>query len=69
MNWVPDVIFYMGLLDAGIIMVAGLVLSGLVLAGYNTDKFWDRVGPAIAILLATNIAAGLILVATRYLST
>ncbi len=67
MDWVPYVIFLMGLLDAGLIMIGGFVLAVMVLFGKEVKQFWDRLAPSVGILIGTNIAAAIILAATRYL--
>lgn len=66
MDWVPYVIFVMGMMDAGLIMVGGLILAGLCLLGKELEQFWTRLAPATGILIGSNIAAAVVLGLTRY---
>ncbi len=67
MGWVPYVVFLMGVLDAGLIMLGGLVLAGMLVAGKEVDRFLERVAPAVLTLIGCSIAAALVLAATRAL--
>jgi len=67
MTWYPTLVFYMGLLDAGLIMAGGIVLAVFFLFKFNTSDLWDRVGPALGVLIGANVAAAIILGATRWL--
>lgn len=67
MSWYPTVVLYFGLFDAGTIMLMGLVAAFVILMGWDAKKLWDRVGPAVGILIGSNIAAALVLGATRWL--
>lgn len=67
MDWVPSVIFTLGIIDALAVMLGGLVLAALILTGRDTGRFNERVWPALGILLISNVVAALILFATRYM--
>lgn len=67
MSWYPTLIFYMGLFDAGIVMLGGVVVAAMFILKINTDDLMERAGPAVAVLIGTNIAAAIILGATRWL--
>ena len=67
MAWYPSLVFYFGLLDAGLIMVGGLILSVYILCGWDYGKVFERIWPALVTLIGSNIAAAIILGATRWL--
>ena len=67
MNWYPTLIFFMGLMDAGIVMAGGIVVATMFIFKINTDDLIQRAGPAIGVLIGSNIAAAIILGATRWL--
>lgn len=67
MSWYPTVVLYMGLLDAGALLLGGVVAALVVLMGWDASKMWERVGPAMGLLIGSNVAAALILTATRWL--
>lgn len=67
MSWYPTIVLYFGLFDAGAIMAGGLVTAFIILMGWDAKKLWERIWPALATLIGSNIAAALILGATRWL--
>lgn len=67
MTWYPTLVFYMGIFDAGIIMLGGLVVAVFILAGLDYGKLFERVGPALGVIVGSNVAAAIILGATRWL--
>ena len=67
MSWYPTLVFYMGLIDAGLIMLGGVTVATFILVGKDTAMLWERVGPALGTLIGSNVAAALILGATRWL--
>jgi len=67
MAWYPALVFWMGLLDAGLIMAGGITISIFFIFKMDTADLWDRVGPALGTLIGSNIAAAIILGATRWL--
>lgn len=67
MSWYPSLVFYMGLLDAGLIMLGGIVVASFILVGKDTAMLFERVGPALGTIIGSNIAAAIILGATRWL--
>lgn len=68
MDWFAKTVLYVGLFDAGAILLGGAVGSFVILMGWDARKLWDRVFPAIAMLIGSNIAAAVTLWATRWLS-
>lgn len=67
MAWYPTLIFYMGLLDAGIVMFGGIVVATMFIFKINTDDLMARAGPAVGVIIGSNIAVAIILGATRWL--
>jgi len=67
MTWYPSVVYYMGLLDAGLIMAGGITVAIFFIFKMDIADLWDRVAPALGTLIGTNIAAAIILGATRWL--
>lgn len=67
MSWYATVVFYLGILDAGLVMVGGLFLAVLILTGRDWRPLFERVGPALGVLIGSNITAALILGATKWL--
>lgn len=68
MNWFTTFVFYMGLVDAGVVMATGIVVAAMFLMGKEVQSLFERVGPAIAVLIGSNIAAALILWGTKALT-
>lgn len=67
MTWYPTIVLYFGLFDAGIIMLGGVVASFVILMGWDAKKLWERIFPALATVIGSNVAAAFILAATRWL--
>lgn len=67
MSWYPTMVFYFGLFDAGLIMIGGLIVATYILCGWDASKMFERVGPALGTVIGSNIAAAIILGATRWL--
>ncbi len=67
MSWYPTVVLYFGLFDAGVIMLGGVVASFVILMGWDAKKLWERIFPALATVIGSNVAAAIILAATRWL--
>lgn len=67
MNWLTKIVFYMGLVDAAIIMAGGIAVAIKILLGQEVEGFMKRVAPAIGVLVGSNIASALILFATQKL--
>lgn len=67
MSWYPTMVFYFGILDAGLIMVGGLVVAAFILAGKDYKPIFERVGPALGTLIGSNVAAAIMLGATKWL--
>jgi hypothetical protein len=67
MTWFPQVVFYLGIFDAGITMCGGLLAAFVILMGWDARKLWERIFPAGGAVIISNIAAALILAAVRYL--
>lgn len=64
-----QVALYMGAFDAGALLLMGIVSSVLYLFDIEAEGFWKRVWPAVGILLATSVAAVLILLASTWISS
>lgn len=54
-------IFYMGVADAGLIMLGGAASAFVVLMGWDAKALWERIWPATLCLVGSNIAAAVIL--------
>mgnify|MGYP001584263968 CR=1 FL=1 len=67
MTWYPTLVFYFGLFDAGLIMLGGLIVAVFILIGKEVGPIMERIGPALGTIIGSNIAAALILGATRWL--
>ncbi|WP_065755223.1 hypothetical protein [Bradyrhizobium paxllaeri] len=67
MGWYPTLVFYFGVFDAGLIMLGGLFVAVLILLGKDWRGVFERVGPALGTIIGSNIAAALILGATKWL--
>lgn len=67
MGWYPNVIFYIGMFDAGVLMLGGLASGLVIMMGWDAAKLWERVWPATAIMIATNVGAALLLAAVKWL--
>ena len=61
MNWFQTVVLYLGIVDAIAIMLGGLVTAIVILGGWDAAKLWERIWPATAVLIGSNIAAAIIL--------
>ena len=63
------IVLYIGIFDAAIIMVFGVVAAALMLFGTKEqrDAFFERVFPSIAVLVGASLAAALVLGAVRWL--
>ena len=62
------VALYIGVIDAAVLLLMGVISAVLILAGVDADLFWKRIWPAVGILMGTSVAAVLILLATRWMS-
>lgn len=67
MSWYPALVFYCGLFDAGLIMFGGLVVAFFIMIGKDWHVLFDRAGPALGVVIGSNVAAAVILGATRWL--
>jgi hypothetical protein len=60
-------IFYVVVADSGLIMAGGAASAFVVLMGWDASKFWERVWPATACLVASNfVAVGILWVASKF---
>lgn len=62
------IILYIGILDAGFVLLIGMISAILWLFDIKAEKFFERVIPAVGVLIGTSIAAGLIMFITRYIA-
>lgn len=67
MSWYPTLVFYFGLVDAGLIMAGGILVAVFILLGLDWTRMFERVGPALLTVIGSNIAAAIILGATKWL--
>lgn len=67
MNWYTTFVFYMGLFDAGVVMLGGLMAAFTILLGWDAKKLWERIFPACGTIIISNVAAALILLSTKWL--
>lgn len=66
MGWYYNAVFAIGIFDAVILLIAGAVTAVLYLINKTPLALWDRIWPAVWILVGSTIGAGVILTATRY---
>jgi hypothetical protein len=64
-----QVALYIGAFDAAALLLMGVVSAALFLFGVEAKMFWERLWPAVGILLATSVAAVLILLASTWISS
>lgn len=63
-----QVALYIGAFDAGALLLMGVISAALFLFDVEADAFWKRIWPAVGILLATSVAAVLILLVSTWIS-
>ena len=63
----PTIVLYIGVLDALFVLVLGAVSAVLYLFDIKADAFFQRIVPAVLVLIGTSIAAGIILAITRWI--
>lgn len=54
-------LYYIVVFDALLVLLVGVVAAGMHLAGSKFDVFMERVVPAVATLVGTSLAAGVIM--------
>lgn len=73
MQWIinlyPTIVSFIGVLDAVIILIMGIVSAGLWLTNYKADAFWERIWPATGVLIGTSVGAGIVFTITRYVAS
>jgi hypothetical protein len=67
-DWLVKITFYLGLFDAVAVLLGGLVLAIVILAGWDARFMLDRVIPACVVLILSNLAAAIVLWATKFLT-
>lgn len=65
---IKQAVFYMVIADALLVLGLGFATSMIVLFNIDVGEIAKRVWPAVGILVATNVAAGLIMLAARWVS-
>lgn len=72
MTWIinvyPTIVIFIGILDAIIILVMGIVSAFLWLIDYKGISFWERVWPATWVLIGSTVGAGIVFTITRYIA-
>lgn len=63
-----QLIFWIGALDALVIMGLGLIGAGLVVSGKESEVFTQRVLPACGIVVGTSLAAGIVVLAASWMA-
>lgn len=64
-----DIVLWIGAIDALILLIFGLAAAIIVLTGKAAQEFYDRVVPAVLIYLGTSVAALVVMLVSRWLST
>lgn len=64
----PTIIVLLGLFDAAVLLLLGIIASVLILTPFKAAYFWDKAGAAIAIFVCTSVAACIVLVVTRWVA-
>lgn len=67
MTWFPKLVFYLGIIDAAIAMLGGLLAAFIILMGWDARALWERIIPAGVAIIVSNVAAALILLGTKWL--
>jgi hypothetical protein len=67
MAWFPQVVFYLGIFDAGLTMLGGMLTAFIFLMGWDAERLWQRVLPAGGAIIISTFAAAAILGVTRWL--
>lgn len=67
MSWFPQFVFYLGIFDAALAMLGGLLAAFIILMGWDAKALWERIMPAGGVIIISNVAAAVILFATRWL--
>lgn len=62
------IVLYVGAFDALTLLLMGLVTAFIVLIGYNAQAFYDRIWPAVGILIGTSVGAVVVMLVTRWLA-
>jgi hypothetical protein len=62
----PWIVLYIGLFDAAVTLVGGLVVAAAVLRGEEQDLY-ERVFPAFIVLIMATVSSVLLLAGTRWI--
>jgi hypothetical protein len=63
-----QVILYVAVGEAALIVGCGVLYAVLALFGLNRSFFWDRLSPAVAALVFTSIAAGVVMMGAGWIA-
>ena len=63
-----SLVIYLGIGDAVVLVLMGLVTALYYLLGMDPDILWDRLWPATWALVGTTFAAGVIIVVANWVS-
>lgn len=66
-NAYPTIVAFIGIMDATIILVMGLLSAILYLTDYKAEVFWNRIWPATGVLIGTSIGAGIVFTITHWI--
>lgn len=62
------IVLYIGAIDAFVILLLGLACAGIYLFKLEAKDFWERIVPATLIIVATSLAAGVVMLIARWVS-
>lgn len=62
------VVLWMGVLDAVMLLLLGITAAIFMLLGWETGKFYERITPAVLILVGSSVGAGVVMLVARWLS-
>lgn len=67
MQWFSTVVLYLGIFDAAVILIGGLLAAFVILMGWDAQKMWERIGPALGMVVGSTVAASIMLAVTRWM--
>ena len=67
MNNFGKIVLYLGMFDTAMILMVGVVAAVLYLFKVEPEFFYERVLPAVGIIVGTTIAAGIVMAVTKWI--